>query len=58
VSYVSLLKVSGGYSYYSHGESKISEKRILLIVEIESSQLQLRHSMSRVVKTGHCTKYL
>ena len=48
----------GGYSDYWHGESKISEKRILLTVEIESSQLQLKHSMSRVVMTGHCTKYL
>jgi len=50
--------MSGGYSDYWHGNSKISEKRILLTVEIESSQLLLRHSMSRVVKTGHCTKYL
>ena len=50
--------MSGGYSDYWHGESKIREKRFLLTVEIESSQLHLRHSMSRVVKTGHCTKYL
>jgi len=40
------------------GESQISEKRIILTVEIESSQLLLRHSMSRLVKTGHCTKYV
>jgi len=51
--------MSGGYSDYGHGESqKISEKRILLTVEIVSSELLPRHSMSRVVKTGHCTKYL